>query len=446
MADVVIIGAGPAGIFAGLELMRLAPRLEVVIVEQGRDISERTRKGKDMLVGWGGAGAYSDRKLTISTDVGGQLHSLMPEDELMALLDYVDGIYAGYPETGRVFAVDSDAAAALSARARLASLLYVPARVRHIGTENCYSILRDMHDQLQGKLRILCNSRVEALIESQGRIQGVKLADGSILEARSVIVAPGRVGAAWMAEQARDLGLQTWTNPVDLGVRVELPAVVMEEFTRQAYETKLVYYSKTFDDKVRTFCMNPYGEVVRETVGELLTVNGHSWANRRTENTNFALLVSSSFTEPFDDPIGYGKSVASMANMLGKGVILQRLGDLLGGRRTTASRLDRCTTRPTLREATPGDLSYCFPYRILTNIIEMLACLDRLCPGVNSDHTLLYGVEVKFYSNRIQLDETLMTCIEGLYVIGDGAGITRGLMQASCSGVIAARSIAGTAA
>jgi uncharacterized FAD-dependent dehydrogenase len=267
-----------------------------------------------------------------------------------------------------------------------------------------------------------------------------------MIDARYVIVAPGRVGAKWMADQAKALNLETWTNPVDLGVRVELPAVVMEHLTSVAYETKFIYYSKTFDDRVRTFCMNPYGEVVRETIGDILTVNGHSWANKKTENTNFAILVSANFTEPFDDAIGYGRYVATLANMLGKGVIIQRLGDLLSGRRTTPSRLEKCTTTPTLKEATPGDLSYCIPYRILQDIIEMISCLDRLAPGVNSGHTLLYGLEVKFYSNRIRLDKDLQTQVEGLYAVGDGAGITRGLTQASCSGVIAARSIAGRCA
>jgi uncharacterized FAD-dependent dehydrogenase len=246
-----------------------------------------------------------------------------------------------------------------------------------------------------------------------------------------------------MSHQAKSMGIETHPNPVDLGVRVELPSVIMEHLTCKAYETKFIYYSRTFDDKVRTFCMNPYGEVVIETLGDIVTVNGHSWAKKRTENTNFALLVSADFTEPFDDPIGYGESVAKLANMLGKGVIVQRLGDLLSGRRTTHDRLQKCSTRPTLKQATPGDLSYCLPYRILTDLVEMLSSLDRMAPGVNSAHTLLYGIEVKFYSNRIRLDRSLMSRINGLYIIGDGAGITRGLIQASCSGIIAARSILG---
>lgn len=443
MADVVIIGAGPAGIFAAQELAKHSDGLDIVIVEQGKDITERSRTGRDMLIGWGGAGAFSDGKLTISTDVGGQLSSLLNEDELMGLLEEVDGIYTSHDFSGGLYSVEPDDAARISARAKLAGLIYVPTKVRHIGTENCHTILKRMRDELSSRIRVKFNTRAKDILKDGDRVTGVSLEDGTLVEARFVIAAPGRVGSSWMSEQAKRLGLQTHPNPVDLGVRVELPAVVMEDLTSKAYETKFVYYSQTFDDRVRTFCMNPYGEVVRETVGDILTVNGHSWARTRTENTNFAILVSADFTEPFDDPIGYGQSVARLANMLGKGVIVQRLGDLQAGRRTNPSRLLRSLTRPTLKNATPGDLSYCLPYRILTDIMEMLSSLDAMAPGVNSAHTLLYGIEVKFYSNRVTLDRELRSELDGLYVIGDGAGITRGLIQASCSGIIAARSVAG---
>lgn len=441
MADVVIIGAGPAGIFAAQELAKSSDTIDIVIVEQGKDIIERSRSGWDMLVGWGGAGAYSDGKLTISTDVGGQLSSLLNESELLELLDEVDRIYTSHESSGGLYAVEPDDAARISARAKLAGLIYVPTKVRHIGTENCYTILKNMREELRSRVKVLFQTRARDILKEGGRVTGVSLDDGTVIEAPAVIAAPGRVGSSWMSGQAKRLGLETRPNPVDLGVRVELPAVVMEDLTSKAYETKFIYYSRTFDDRVRTFCMNPYGEVVRETMGDILTVNGHSWARTRTENTNFAILVSADFTEPFDDPIGYGESVARLANMLGKGVIVQRLGDLHAGRRTNPSRLLRCLTQPTLRDATPGDLSYCLPYRILTDIMEMLSSLDEVAPGVNSAHTLLYGIEVKFYSNRIKLDRGLETELAGLYVIGDGAGITRGLIQASCSGIIAARSV-----
>jgi uncharacterized FAD-dependent dehydrogenase len=265
---------------------------------------------------------------------------------------------------------------------------------------------------------------------------------GEEIRARYVIVAPGRYGAKWMDNEAERLKLSSVPSPVDIGVRVELPAVVMEKLTNIAYETKFIYYTPTFDDKVRTFCMNPYGEVVVEQTDDLMTVNGHSYEKRRTENTNFAILVSTTFTEPFDDPLGYGRYISRLANLLGKGVIVQRLGDLLEGRRTTTERLSRSVVRPTLESATPGDLSFVFPYRHLTDIVEMLTALDKIAPGIKSPHTLLYGVEVKFYSHRLKLSDCLESEVKNLFVIGDGAGITRGLIQASISGMIAGEEIA----
>jgi uncharacterized FAD-dependent dehydrogenase len=283
---------------------------------------------------------------------------------------------------------------------------------------------------------------VKSLIEEGGQIKGVKLADGQIIHSNYVVAAPGRVGASWMKDEAESLGLTTKSSPVDIGVRVELPATILKKITDVTYEPKLIYYSKTFDDKVRTFCMNPYGEVVTEENDGIITVNGHSYAKRRSNNSNFAILVSSTFTEPFRDPIAYGRYIARLANLLGGGAIIQRLGDLLAGRRSTRDRIDHCLTRPTLTKATPGDLSFVFPYRHLQSIIEMLQALDKLAPGVFSRHTLLYGVEVKFYSNRIEVSQEMETKVKNLFAIGDGAGITRGLLQASASGVIAARAIA----
>lgn len=441
MADVVIVGAGPAGIFAALELVRSDQDLKITIIEQGNDIHKRSRIGREMLIGWGGAGAYSDGKLTISTDVGGHLSSIVEDEELLALLEYVESLYVHYAPSADLFCVETEEAERISARAKIAGLVYLPTKIRHIGTENLLVSLERLRQELDGRVAMVFNTQAEEILHEGFEVTGVRLVNGDVIKASRVIAAPGRVGSSWMSGQAKKLGLDTHPNPVDLGVRVELPAVVMEHLTQRAYETKFVFCSKTFDDRVRTFCMNPYGEVVIETLGDIVTVNGHSWASKRTENTNFALLVSADFTEPFDDPIGFGESVAKLANMIGKGVIVQRLGDLQSGRRTTRERLAKSSTRPTLKQATPGDLSYCLPYRILADIVEMLSSMDRIAPGVNSAHTLLYGIEVKFYSNRIRLDRSLMSQIEGLYIIGDGAGLTRGLIQASCSGIIAARSI-----
>jgi hypothetical protein len=269
----------------------------------------------------------------------------------------------------------------------------------------------------------------------------VRTQDGSVIDGRYVMVAPGREGNAWLTQIAQNLNLPLGINPVDIGVRVEMPARVMEPLTDLVYEPKLYDYSETFDDQIRTFCACPYGEVISEWAGDVLTVNGHSYVNKKTENTNFAILVKKNFTEPFKDPIAYGKYIAHLANLLSGGVMVQRLGDLKSGRRTNAQRLQRCIVRPTLKEATPGDLGLVLPYRYLVNILEMLEALDKLAPGVASRHTLLYGVEVKFYSSRLALNDRLETRIENLFGGGDGAGITRGLVQASASGVIVARSI-----
>jgi len=244
-----------------------------------------------------------------------------------------------------------------------------------------------------------------------------------------------------MKLQTEELNLSSVPSPVDIGLRIEAPAPIIEPLTKESYEAKLIYYSKTFDDKVRTFCMNPYGEVVLEESDDIITVNGHSYAHRRTDNTNFAILVSSTFTDPFHNPIKYGKYIASLANMLGKGAIIQRLGDLLAGRRSTEKRIEKCITKPTLPNATPGDLSFVLPYRYLKDIIEMLEILDNLTPGIFSRHTLLYGVEVKFYSHRIKLSKHLESEVKNLFIAGDGAGISRGLVQASISGIVAGKEI-----
>jgi uncharacterized FAD-dependent dehydrogenase len=298
-----------------------------------------------------------------------------------------------------------------------------------------------MRADLEPRVAVRTGTTVESITVRGGAATGVTCTDGSRFDADAVIVAPGRQGAAWLVDECRRLGIGVRTNPVDIGVRVEVPAVVLEPLTSVLYESKLIYYAHTFDDPVRTFCMNPHGVVSVENYGDVVTVNGHSYADHKTEYTNFALLVSTDFTQPFDDPITYGKSIARLANLLGEDIIVQRLGDLLAGHRSTAERLRRSTVHPTLTGATPGDLSFVLPFRHLRDILDMLEALDALSPGVNARDTLLYGVEVKFYSARPQLDQGLQTEVENLYAIGDGAGVTRGLVQASASGVLAARSI-----
>ena len=440
--EVTIVGAGPAGIFAALTLADLGIG-PVLLVEQGRNLDRRERKQSNgMLCGWGGAGAYSDGKLTLSPEVGGFLGEMLESQSLNQLLQKTDRIWVDHGAPEVIFGEASPKLEDLADRARLADLELIPSRIRHIGTENCLIVLDRLQKAIADNVEIRTECPVKNLLAQDGQITGVKLADGKKINSRFVIAAPGRSGSGWMKNEAETLGLHTQASPVDIGVRVELPAPVFKEITDIIYESKLIYYSKTFDDKVRTFCMNPYGEVVIEKSSEILTVNGHSYAGRKTENTNFAILVSSAFTEPFDDPIAYGFYIARLANLLGKGPIIQRLGDLLAGRRSTHERINRCLTRPTLPEAIPGDLSFLFPYRHIQSIIEMLQALENLAPGVYSRHTLLYGVEVKFYSNRIGLSAELETQVKNLFAIGDGAGITRGLIQSSASGILAAQAIA----
>jgi uncharacterized FAD-dependent dehydrogenase len=395
----------------------------------------------DVTCGWGGAGAFSDGKLTLSPEVGGWLGEFVPAEALADLVHYVDDVWIAYGAPAEVHGAMGPQVEAIRRQALVHGMTLVASPVRHMGSDRAAGILKTMRADLEPRVVVRTGTTVESITVRDGVATGVACSDGSRFSADAVIVAPGRQGAAWLVEECRRLGVGVRTNPVDIGVRVEVPAVVMEPLTSVLYESKLIYYAHTFDDPVRTFCMNPYGVVSLENYGDVVTVNGHSYADRKTEYTNFALLVSTDFTQPFDDPITYGKSIARLANLLGEDIIVQRLGDLLAGHRSTAERLRRSTVQPTLSGATPGDLSFVLPFRHLRDILDMLEALDELAPGVNARDTLLYGVEVKFYSARPQLDQGLQTEVENLYAIGDGAGVTRGLVQASASGVLAARSI-----
>lgn len=449
--DVIIVGAGPAGIFSALELVGKSD-LHILMLDKGPDLEQRKCPASrgfgcvkcdpcGLLCGWGGAGAFSDGKLTISTEVGGWLNQYISEKELSELINYVDDVYIQFGAPNHVYGGDLEKVEEIERKASLAGLKLIPQKIRHMGTERCAQTLRKMRQELEGKVEIKMRKDVKGLLVKNGVVEGVETVDGEKFFGKYVIVAPGRGGAEWLQTEAQALGLKTLNNPVDVGVRVEVLAAVMEELTDVLYEPKFVYYSKFFDDQVRTFCVAPYGEVIAESYDGVLTVNGQSYAERKTENTNFAILVSTSFTEPFKDPIAYGKYLARLSNLLSGGILVQRLGDLEAGRRSTPDRIARSIVTPTLKNATPGDLSFVLPYRYLADIREMLEALDKIAPGIHSRDTLLYGVEVKFYSSRLELSNSLETKIRNLFTIGDGAGVTRGLIQASASGVIVAREI-----
>jgi uncharacterized FAD-dependent dehydrogenase len=452
--DVIIVGGGPAAIFAALELSQ-ASGLDILLIEKGRDIDNRHCPSRDtgspcppcspcnLVCGLGGAGAFSDGKLTLSPAVGGRLTSYLGEKESEALIHYVDEVYLKFGAPSKLYGV-GPGIDALRTRAERAGLKLVAVPIRHLGTENCRSVLKAMWDYLSPHIEFRLETMATSIIVEQGRVKGVRTEGGESLDCRYLILAPGREGADWLAQEASRLKLTMDINPIDVGVRVEVPATVMEELTSVLYESKLEFKSKSFDDRVRTFCMCPGGEVIMETTGggePVITVNGHSYAEQKTDNTNFALLVSTTFTKPFHQPIAYGKYLARLANILSGGVLVQRFGDLMEGRRSTPARIEGGGVKPTLTDATPGDLSFALPYRYLTDIVEMLQAMDKLAPGVASSHTLLYGIEVKFYSNRLQLSPTLESEVSNLFAIGDGAGISRGLIQASASGVIAAGEI-----
>jgi uncharacterized FAD-dependent dehydrogenase len=450
--DVIIVGAGPAGIFSALELADKTD-LSILMLDKGPAIDQRkcpASRGMgcvncdpcSLLAGWGGAGAFSDGKLTLSTEVGGWLNEYCTGKKLWDLLNYVDSVYLKFGATKKLYGASPEKFAEIERRASFAGLKLVSQKVRHMGTEKCAETLRKMRSHLEGRVDIRTRTDVKSLLVKDGKVEGVETSKGEKFYGKYVIVAPGRIGAEWLKTEAEILGLKTLNNPVDVGVRVEVQAAIMEELTKTLYEPKLIYHSKSFDDHVRTFCVAPLGEVITESYDGILTVNGQSYAERKTKNTNFAILVSTSFTEPFREPIAYGKYIARLSNLLSGGVIIQRLGDLKAGRRSTEERIKRSLCVPTLKNATPGDLSFVLPYRYLADIKEMLQALDKVAPGIYSNDTLLYGIEVKFYSSRLELTDQLETKIENMFTIGDGAGVSRGLIQASASGVIVAEEIA----
>jgi len=452
--DVIIVGGGPAGIFAALELSR-ATELKILLIEKGKNIDDRQCPVRDtggaciscspcnLVCGLGGAGAFSDGKLVLSSQVGGQLRDYLSEDDSQGLIKYVDDIYREFGAPDKIYGV-GEGIDEIRRKASLAELRLTSIPLRHLGTEHCHSVLKAMWNNIASHLEFKLGVMATTIIVDNGEVKGVETEDGDRFLCRYLVLAPGREGADWLSREANRLNMTIHNNPVDVGVRVEVPAAVTEKLTNVLYEAKLEFLSKSFDDRIRTFCMCPGGEVIMESTGgstPVVTVNGHSYAERKSNNTNFALLVSTTFTKPFREPIAYGKYIAGLANILSGGVLVQRLGDLMQGHRSTPDRIERGLIKPTLREATPGDLSFVLPYRHLTGLVEMLWAMDKLAPGVASRHTLLYGVEVKFYSCRPQLSSSLETEIRNMFAVGDGSGISRGLVQASAFGVIAAREI-----
>lgn len=452
--DVIIVGAGPGGIFAAYELKKQRPELKVAIFEAGYALEKRRCpidgvkvkscigcRTCSIMSGFGGAGAFSDGKYNITNDFGGTLYEHIGRKQAIDLMRYVDEINMSHGGEGTK--LYSTTGTDLKKKCMQNKLKLLDASVRHLGTDINLVVLGRIYDELKEQVDFYFESPVTSIEKVEGGYD--VLVGEKRYTCRNIIASVGRSGSKWMEKVCRDLNIATSSNRVDLGVRVELPAVIFSHLTDELYESKIVYRTEKFEDNVRTFCMNPHGIVVNENTNGIITVNGHSYEDpaRQTENTNFALLVAKHFSEPFKDSNGYGESIARLSNMLGGGVIVQRFGDLVRGRRSTVKRIEEGLVRPTLA-ATPGDLSLVLPKRILDGIIEMIYALDKIAPGTANDDTLLYGVEVKFYNMEVELDENLESCHKGLYVIGDGSGVTHSLSHASASGVHVARRIVET--
>ena len=450
--DVIIIGAGPGGIFSAYELSECRPDLKIAVFEAGHALHKRSCpidgekikscigcKSCSIMSGFGGAGAFSDGKYNITNDFGGTLYEYIGKQRALELMRYVDRINLRFGGEGTK--LYSTAGTKFKKLCMQNDLHLLDASVRHLGTDINYVVLENLYEHLKEKVTFYFDTPVETISLAEGGYE-VICKDGSHF-ARQCIVSVGRSGSKWMEKICGELKIPTQSNRVDLGVRVELPAEIFSHLTDELYESKIVYRTEKYGDRVRTFCMNPKGAVVSENTNGIVTVNGHSYEDpaKQTGNTNFALLVAKHFSEPFKDSNGYGESIARLSNMLGGGVIVQRFGDLIRGRRSTPNRIEESFTTPTL-SATPGDLSLVLPKRLLDGIIEMIYALDKIAPGTANDDTLLYGVEVKFYNMEVAVDENLQSCHDGLYIIGDGSGITHSLSHASASGVHVARDIA----
>lgn len=453
--DVIIIGAGPGGIFSAYELVKLRPELKIAVLEAGNSLEKRKCpidgkkikscircKSCGIMNGFGGAGAFSDGKYNITNQFGGTLHEYIGKNEAIALMEYVDAINVSHGGEGTK--LYSTANTEIKKTCLQNDLHLLDASVRHLGTDMNYIVLENLYNELKDKVTFHFLTPVEK-VGRNGDGYEVYTKD-AVYTCGKCVISAGRSGSKWMEGVCRELEIPTKSNRVDIGVRVELPAEVFAHLTDELYESKIVYRTAKFEDLVRTFCMNPRGVVVNENTNGIVTVNGHSYEDpeRHTENTNFALLVSKHFSEPFKDSNGYGESIARLSNMLGGGVMVQRFGDLIRGRRSTPSRISESYVVPTLA-ATPGDLSLVMPKRILDGIIEMIYALDKIAPGTANDDTLLYGVEVKFYNMEVEIDENLETRHKGLFVIGDCSGVTHSLSHASASGIHVARYLAESA-